>query len=35
MKVLVVDDHAVVRQGVHRLLSSIPGARIFEAATAR
>lgn len=34
MKVLIVDDHAVVRQGVHRLLSSVPKAVIFEAATA-
>jgi two-component system invasion response regulator UvrY len=34
MKVLIVDDHAVVRQGVHRLLSSIPDMTIFEAATA-
>jgi DNA-binding NarL/FixJ family response regulator len=34
MKVLIVDDHAVVRQGVHRLLSSIPNMTIFEAATA-
>lgn len=34
MKVLVVDDHAVVRQGVHRLLSAMPSAVVFEAATA-
>jgi two-component system invasion response regulator UvrY len=34
MKVLIVDDHAVVRQGVHRLLSSMPDMTIFEAATA-
>jgi DNA-binding NarL/FixJ family response regulator len=34
MKVLIVDDHAVVRQGVHRLLASIPNAVMFEAATA-
>ena len=34
MRVLVVDDHAVVRQGVHRLLASIPDTVIFEAATA-
>ncbi|HEX2840133.1 response regulator transcription factor [Hyphomicrobium sp.] len=34
MKVLVVDDHAVVRQGVQRLLSTLPNAVLFEAATA-
>ncbi|HYD16245.1 MAG TPA: response regulator transcription factor [Hyphomicrobium sp.] len=34
MKVLIVDDHAVVRQGVHRLLSALPNATVFEAATA-
>lgn len=34
MKILIVDDHAVVRQGVHRLLMSIPDAEIFEAETA-
>jgi two-component system invasion response regulator UvrY len=34
MKVLVVDDHAVVRQGVQRLLSAIPNAVVLEAATA-
>jgi two-component system invasion response regulator UvrY len=34
MKVLVVDDHAVVRQGVQRLLSPIPAAVVLEAATA-
>lgn len=33
MKILIVDDHAVVRQGVQRLLSSVPGASTFEAAT--
>ena len=35
MKVLVVDDHAVVREGVRRLLSTISGAEIHEAATAQ
>jgi DNA-binding NarL/FixJ family response regulator len=35
MRVLIVDDHAVVRQGVRRLLSSISGATVFEAATAQ
>lgn len=34
MKILIVDDHTVVRQGVHRLLSAIPGAVISEVATA-
>jgi len=34
MKVLVVDDHAVVRQGVHRLLSAQPDTAVLEAATA-
>ncbi|HPG89345.1 MAG TPA: response regulator transcription factor [Hyphomicrobium sp.] len=33
MKVLLVDDHALVRQGVRRLLSAIPNIEIFEAAT--
>lgn len=35
MKVLIVDDHAVVREGVRRLLATIPGADIHEAATAQ
>lgn len=34
MKILIVDDHAVLREGVRRLLSSIPGVEIFEAGTA-
>lgn len=33
MKVLIVDDHAVVREGVSRLLSQIPEVSIFEAET--
>ncbi len=33
MKILIVDDHAVLREGVRRLLSAIPGAEIFEAST--
>lgn len=33
MKILLVDDHVLVRQGVRRLLSAIPGSEIFEAAT--
>jgi DNA-binding NarL/FixJ family response regulator len=32
MKILVVDDHAVVREGIRRLLATISGAEIFEAA---
>jgi two-component system, NarL family, invasion response regulator UvrY len=31
MKILVVDDHAVVREGVRHLLSEMQGALIFEA----
>lgn len=33
MKILVVDDHAVVREGVRRLLATISGAEVHEAAT--
>ncbi|CFX47714.1 LuxR family transcriptional regulator [Candidatus Filomicrobium marinum] len=33
MKVLIVDDHAVVRQGVTRLISQIPDVVTFEAET--
>lgn len=33
MKILIVDDHAVLREGVRRLLQSISGAVILEAAT--
>lgn len=33
MKILLVDDHVLVREGVRRLLSVIPGADIYEAAT--
>lgn len=35
MKILVIDDHAVVREGIRRLLSTISGAEIHEAATAQ
>ena len=35
MKILVVDDHAVVREGVRRLLATISGAEIHEAANAQ
>ncbi|PPC87108.1 MAG: DNA-binding response regulator [Hyphomicrobium sp.] len=33
MKILLVDDHVLVRQGVRRLLMIIPNVEIFEAAT--
>lgn len=33
MKILIIDDHAVVREGVRRLLGSLPRAEIFEAAS--
>lgn len=35
MKILIVDDHAVVREGVRRLLSTIAGASISEASSAQ
>lgn len=35
MKILVVDDHTVMRQGIQRLLGAIPDARVEEAGTAR
>lgn len=35
MKVLLVDDHAVVRAGLARLLGSLPRVEIGEAATGR
>ena len=35
MKVLVVDDHAVVRDGLRRLLVTLPNVEIFDAATGR
>jgi two-component system, NarL family, invasion response regulator UvrY len=35
MKVLVVDDHAVVRDGLRRLLAVLPNVEIFDAATGR
>lgn len=34
MKILIVDDHAVVRQGVQHLLSTLAGVTVLEAATA-
>jgi DNA-binding NarL/FixJ family response regulator len=33
MKILLIDDHIVVREGVRRLLSGMQGASIFEAAS--
>ncbi|MCH9806742.1 MAG: response regulator transcription factor [Alphaproteobacteria bacterium] len=33
LKILLVDDHSVVRAGVRRLLESFDGSQIFEAAT--
>jgi len=35
MKVLIVDDHAIVRSGLKRLMAAIPNAVIREAATGR
>jgi two-component system invasion response regulator UvrY len=32
---LLVDDHAIVRSGLRRLLAAVPGVRISEAATGR
>ena len=33
MKVLIVDDHVVVREGVRRLLAELPATAIFDAET--
>lgn len=33
MKVLIVDDHAVVREGVGRLIEGIEGAHVLQAST--
>ena len=33
MKVLLVDDHAIVRAGLRRLFGALPGVQISEAAT--
>jgi two-component system, NarL family, invasion response regulator UvrY len=35
VKVLLVDDHAIVRSGLRRLLAALPGVQISEAATGR
>ncbi len=34
MKILIVDDHVVVREGVRRLLASLPDTSVHEAGTA-
>jgi two-component system invasion response regulator UvrY len=34
MKILMIDDHVVVREGVRRLLQTVPGASIVEASDA-
>jgi len=33
MKILIVDDHFVVREGLHRLLARVPDIYIREAAS--
>ena len=33
MKVLIVDDHVVVREGVRRLLAELPASAVFDAET--
>jgi two-component system invasion response regulator UvrY len=35
VKILLVDDHAIVRSGLRRLLAALPGVQISEAATGR
>jgi two-component system, NarL family, invasion response regulator UvrY len=35
MKILIVDDHVVVREGVRRLLAALPDTEVFEAASSR
>jgi two-component system, NarL family, invasion response regulator UvrY len=35
VKVLLVDDHAIVRSGLRRLLAALPGVEISEAANGR
>jgi DNA-binding NarL/FixJ family response regulator len=35
MKILVVDDHVVVREGIRRLLASLSDTEVFEAASTR
>jgi two-component system, NarL family, invasion response regulator UvrY len=35
MRILIIDDHVVVREGVRRLLTALPDTEVFEAASAR
>lgn len=35
MKILIVDDHVIVREGARRLLSAMPDTTVFEASSAR
>lgn len=35
MKILLIDDHAIVRSGLRRLFAALPGVQISEAATGR
>lgn len=35
MKILIVDDHAIVRSGLRRLLSTLPDCSVTEAASGR
>jgi DNA-binding NarL/FixJ family response regulator len=35
MKILIIDDHAIVREGVRRLLGALPDVEIFEASNAQ
>jgi two-component system, NarL family, invasion response regulator UvrY len=35
MKILIVDDHVVVREGVRRLLAALPDTEVFEASSSR
>lgn len=34
MKILVIDDHAIVREGIRRLLNTVEGAEIYDASNA-
>jgi len=35
VKILLIDDHAIVRSGLRRLFAALPGVQISEAATGR
>ncbi len=35
MRILIIDDHVVVREGVRRLLAALPETEVFEASSAR